>query len=105
MAGSDKQDFVYLAKEDVYRCPAGEKLTYSYTNEESGRTLCHYWTGACRHCPLKSQCAKANERRIKRWEHEHFTPLKGPAEGRSDPNGNNRPTSPNRDPSGTTSAF
>jgi hypothetical protein len=26
---------------------------------------------ACRHCPLKSQCAKANERRIKRWEHEH----------------------------------
>ena len=23
-----KQDFVYLATEDVYRCPAGEKLTY-----------------------------------------------------------------------------
>jgi len=67
-----KQDFVYLAKEDVYRCPAGEKLTYRYTNEESGRTLRHYWTGACRRqCSLKSQCAKANERRIKRWEHEH----------------------------------
>src|SRR5262245_11673115 len=67
-----KQDFVYLAKEDVYRCPAGEKLTYRYTNEESGRTLRHYWTGACRQqCSLKSQCAKANERRIKRWEHEH----------------------------------
>jgi transposase len=67
-----KQDFVYLPNEDVYRCPAGEKLTYRYTNEESGRTLRHYWTGACRHCPLKSQCAKANERRIKRWEHEHL---------------------------------
>ena len=66
-----KQDFVYLLAEDVYRCPAGEKLTYRYTNEESGRRLRHYWTGACRHCPLKSQCAKANERRIKRWEHEH----------------------------------
>ena len=25
-----KQDFVYLAAEDVYRCPAGEKLTYHY---------------------------------------------------------------------------
>jgi len=62
-----KQDFVYLPIEDVYRCPAGEKLTYRYTNEEDGRTLRHYWTTACRHCPLKSQCAKANERRIKRW--------------------------------------
>src|SRR5437762_12572141 len=52
-----KQDFVYLPIEDVYRCPAGEKLTYRYTNEEDGRTLRHYWTTACRHCPLKSQCA------------------------------------------------
>jgi transposase len=66
-----KQDFAYLPTEDVYRCPAGKMLTYRYTNEESGRTLRHYWTTACRHCPLKSQCAKANERRIKRWEHEH----------------------------------
>jgi transposase len=66
-----KQDFVYLPTEDAYRCPTDEKLTYRYTNEESGRTLRHYWTTACRHCPLKSQCAKADERRIKRWEHEH----------------------------------
>ena len=66
-----KQDFAYLPSEDVYRCPAGEKLTYRYTNEEHGRTLRHYWTGACRRCPLKAQCAKEPERRIKRWEHEH----------------------------------
>jgi transposase len=66
-----KQDFAYLPKEDVYRCPAGEKLTYHYTNEENGRRLRHYWTGACRHCPLKAQCAKEPVRRIKRWEHEH----------------------------------
>src|ERR1700741_950700 len=32
-----KQDFVYLPTEDVYRCPAGEKLSYHYTNEEDGR--------------------------------------------------------------------
>ena len=31
-----KQDFRYLADEDVYRCPAGEKLAYHYTNEENG---------------------------------------------------------------------
>jgi transposase len=30
------QDFVYLASEDDYRCPAGEKLTYRYTSEEDG---------------------------------------------------------------------
>ena len=66
-----KQDFAYLPTEDVYRCPAGEKLTYRYTNEEHGRKLRHYWTTACRHCPLKAQCAKEPERRIKRWEHEH----------------------------------
>jgi hypothetical protein len=32
-----KQDFVYLPTEDVYRCPAGQKLSYHYTNEEDGR--------------------------------------------------------------------
>ena len=70
--GGHRQDFVYLSAEDVYRCPAGEKLTHRYTNQEKGNTLRHYWTSACRHCPLKSQCAKANQRRIKRWEHEHL---------------------------------
>jgi hypothetical protein len=30
-----KQDFVYLGDEDMYRCPAGEKLKYHYTNEGS----------------------------------------------------------------------
>ena len=28
-----KQDFVYVAEDDVYLCPAGEQLTYHYTNE------------------------------------------------------------------------
>ena len=67
-----KQDFVYLPMEDVYRCPAGEKLTHRYTNEEDGKTLRRYWTGACSRCPLKSQCTKGSERRITRWEHEHL---------------------------------
>jgi hypothetical protein len=31
-----KQDFVYVAADDVCRCPAGEQLTYRYTNEEDG---------------------------------------------------------------------
>jgi hypothetical protein len=66
-----KQDFVYLAEEDVYRCPAGEKLTYRYTREESDKMLRRYWTTVCPDCPLKSQCTPAPQRRISRWEHEH----------------------------------
>jgi hypothetical protein len=66
-----KQDFVYLPAEDVYRCPAGEKLTYRFTREEADKMLRRYWTAACPNCPLKSQCTPASERRISRWEHEH----------------------------------
>jgi len=67
-----KQDFVYLPTEDVYRCPAGERLVYRYTNEEDGKVLRRYWTTACAKCPLKSQCTTGPERRIARWEHEHL---------------------------------
>jgi transposase len=67
-----KQDFVYLIDEDVYRCPAGERLPYRYTNEEAGKVLRRYWTTACSKCPLKSQCTTGPERRITRWEHEHL---------------------------------
>jgi transposase len=67
-----KQDFAYLADEDVYRCPAGELLPYRYTNEEAGKVLRRYWTNACSKCPLKSQCTTGPQRRVTRWEHEHL---------------------------------
>jgi hypothetical protein len=65
-----KQDFVYIVADDVYLCPAGEQLTYHYTNEEEGKTLRRYWTTACQACALKSKCTTGKERRISRWEHE-----------------------------------
>ena len=67
-----KQDFVYRGDEDVYRCPAGEKLKYHYTNEEDGQQLQRYWTNTCRDCALKPRCTTGKERRITRWEHEHL---------------------------------
>ena len=67
-----KQDFVYLADEDVYRCPAGEKLPYRMTSEQDGKQIRRYWTNVCRSCPLKAKCTPGNERRIPRWEHEHI---------------------------------
>jgi hypothetical protein len=48
-----KQDFVYKADEDVYLCPAGERLTYRFTSEEEGKTMRGYWTMAWPTCPLK----------------------------------------------------
>ena len=65
-----KQDFIYVAAEDIYRCPAGEWLTYRFTAQEDGKTLRRYWTTACQSCALKAQCTTGRERRITRWEHE-----------------------------------
>jgi transposase len=66
-----KQDFRYVAEENIYICPAGEKLAHHFTNEEDGLVLRHYWTNACRTCALKAQCTKGPQRRIKRWDHEY----------------------------------
>ncbi len=66
-----KQDFRYVAGEDSYICPAGERLIYRYTNEERGLTLRRYWTNVCQGCAIKHRCTTGKERRVTRWEHEH----------------------------------
>jgi transposase len=66
-----KQDFVYVAEDDIYLCPAGERLTYRFTSEEAGKRMRRYWTTACLTCPLKPKCTTGRERRVPRWEHEH----------------------------------
>jgi transposase len=66
-----KQDFRYVPEEDVYLCPAGERLVYRYTNQENGLTLRRYWSSVCRTCAIKDRCTTGKERRITRWEHEH----------------------------------
>src|SRR5271154_2034708 len=49
-----KQDFVYIATDDVYRCPAGERLTYRYQSEEDGKTIRRDSTSVCKTCALKA---------------------------------------------------
>jgi len=46
-----KQDFRYVAQQDAYICPAGERLAYHYTTEENGLVLRRYWTNACQAAP------------------------------------------------------
>lgn len=66
----NKSDFIYIAKHDQYRCPAGERAIRRFTTVEHGMTIHKYWTSACPRCPIKTQCTTSSYRRITRWEHE-----------------------------------
>ena len=66
----DKRDFVYIAQDDEYRCPAGQRAIKRFSSVERGKTLHKYWSSACPRCPLKAQCTTGDYRRIARWEHE-----------------------------------
>ena len=65
-----KADFIYIARDDEYQCPAGQRLRWHQTTIENGMNIRAYWTHVCGQCPLKAQCTTGNERRVKRWEHE-----------------------------------
>ena len=66
----DKQDFIYIAEDDEYRCPAGQRAIWRFTTVEHGLTIHKYWTSACPRCPIKAQCTSGEYRRITRWQHE-----------------------------------
>ncbi|TDK66383.1 IS1182 family transposase [Sapientia aquatica] len=65
-----KDDFIYDAANDVYRCPADQLLTRRTSYQERGEMQHRYWTSGCKNCPLKSQCTPGSERRVTRWENE-----------------------------------
>jgi transposase len=66
----DRSDFRYIADDDEYECPAGERLVRRTTTQDGGRVTHRYWTSVCPRCPMKSQCTDGIERRVSRWEHE-----------------------------------
>ena len=65
-----KRDFIYIAKDDEYECPAGERLINHCTAKDKGKVIHRYWTSACSRCRLKPRCTTGKERRVSRWEHE-----------------------------------
>lgn len=66
----DRLDFIYIAEDDEYRCPACERLPNRMKAVEKDKTLIRYWSSNCQVCALKSKCITGKERRIDRWEHE-----------------------------------
>lgn len=65
-----KQDFVYIAEDDEYRCPAGQRAIHRFSREEKGMDIRVYWSSACPKCPIRSACTTSDYRRVRRWEHE-----------------------------------
>ena len=66
----EKQDFIYVAADNEYRCPAGERAIRRFTTVEAGLTLSIYWSSACPRCALRAQCTTTDYRRIRRWQNE-----------------------------------
>jgi transposase len=66
-----KRDFIYVARSDEYRCPAGERAILRFKTVEKDMNLRVYWPSACPRCHLKERCSPSDYRRIRRWEHEH----------------------------------
>jgi len=44
----DKRDFLYIARDDEYRCPAGERAIFRFATIENGLTIRKYWTRPAR---------------------------------------------------------
>jgi hypothetical protein len=62
-----KQDFIYIAASDEYRCPAGQLLTRRHSTVEDGMLLHCYWYSGCQSCSMQKQCTTGKKRRVKRW--------------------------------------
>ena len=64
-----RDEFIYDASRDVYKCPAGQELVY--VSKEKARGLMHYATKACSSCAVKKKCTNSiNGRTIKRLVNE-----------------------------------
>ncbi len=66
-----KRDFVYIARDDEYRCPAGQRVICASldrrTRDEDQRLLD---TRLAQVAHSSASARPAKERRIRRWEHE-----------------------------------
>ena len=67
----DKSDFIYIAKDDEYQCPAGQRRDLPlHPRRERLAAAPLLEQSACPQCPIKAQCTPSAYRRISRWEHE-----------------------------------
>jgi hypothetical protein len=66
----DRSEFHYIATDDEYQCPAGERLIYRITRTEKGKEIRRYWSSSRSACPIRAQCTTGKQRRVSRWVYE-----------------------------------
>ena len=69
----DRDDFVFDAASNEYRCPAGSRAIWRCARMERNMNIHRYWSSDCPRCPIKAQCTPGDYRRISRWEHAAVT--------------------------------
>ena len=63
--GFKKEDFEYLADQDVYVCPQQEHLSSTgKVYRKDNQQVKAYRSKACAHCPVKSQCTSTKSGRV-----------------------------------------
>jgi hypothetical protein len=67
----DKRYFVYNAKRDEFRCPAGKRVIWRRAIDDGRGQIQHkYWASECPRCPIKYRCTPSHSRVLSRWEYE-----------------------------------
>jgi hypothetical protein len=63
------KDFRYNPEDDVYICPANQRLSFRHRTVKGNKDMNIYETRGCKQCLLRAQCtrSKKNNRRIYRW--------------------------------------
>lgn len=68
-----KEKFSYDKDNDVYICPAGNKLPFFENTSKNGIKYRRYKCSDCNSCKYKNVCTSStNGRTIQRWEHENI---------------------------------
>jgi len=65
-----KRDFKWIAVDNEYECPAGERLRWQCYAKDKEKTLSRYWSSKCPSCSMRKRCTTGKNRRVSRWEHE-----------------------------------
>lgn len=52
-----KQDFIYIAADDEYQCPAGQRAIKHFSTVEDDLELDAYWSSACPSCSTRVYCS------------------------------------------------
>ena len=65
-----RTDFIFIASDNEYLCPAGERLRQTGSTTNDNKIYQSYTSPKCKNCHIKTQCTTGKERRIRRWEHE-----------------------------------